>query len=1290
MAGGLRDEIELDVTSALAQVGKIEAGLDAAAKSFRVELANALDVLRSADTRVDVTADASQVTGAITGAVDAADTGVIVTGDASEVTGSITGAVDAADTTVQVEADTAPMRQLRAEIDRVNAELNDTRQALDRVEGELDQVRRKGRDVEGAFGGIRTAAAGALSALGTRFVIDQIQEMIGAASDLAESQSKVDAVFGESQHVISEWAETSATSVGLAKQEALEAAGTFGNLFTALGLSRDAAAALSPDVVQLGADLASFNNLGVPETLEKLRSGLVGEIEPLRSLGISFGALEVEARAAELGLRDANGTISEGAKIQARWSLITEQSATAAGDFARTSDGLANQQRILTAEMGNARAEIGQRLLPVMLDLVNKGRSILDFFLSLPEPVQNLALGFIALGIAAGPLVLAVGNVSKAVSGVGSAVTGLSKLLSTSTLVIGGWAAALIAVGAVFVAYNKFVQAGRDYQADLNNIVGESVNAQALAAETMQGTNEAMRDQAVAAFVATGGMDRTTESANEVALASNLAADALEAIEEQAPKAAAVLNSLSDSTGVTKERIVQLADAMGINLAEATDEQREKLGTAIAEISRAVSPTERLQVASETLGNQFATTKEQIDAFSEALDAALGVYLSSEEATIRVRQQLGELAKAYKEGRAEGETLQEFTDRMTLSTIDLTRKVEDEVAALTRDGTVSAEAAAQKEALISRLLALADTIGGPMAEELREHAFRIGSIPDEKVTALDVDTAPATEALEGAAATATKAGERVAEGFGSGITTMIDRIRFRIAAAGASAGGALEEGANRRLLITSPSKVGMQIGGFFVEGLVLGVEHDAEVAVQAARALAAGVGDVMLEAAQITEAESLAILTAVASTADAERALSEARKEHGRASIEARIAELELADAQAEVNRQTFAAVDATDAITDAIDRERQARDDLNASLDGTISALSAVSGIRGQQRSLEDAEAELAEARQRSRELPGEIADAERALAEERRRAAATTDEEALAIIRARQAVARAEEDLEAVEADATATRDELAAASLELDIAEQRLTAAKEDADAPTRAVEEAERALQILREEEAESTRRVEEATDAVTAAQIRLVETQRDLVEVGGDLAGSQSEIEDYFRTLAEAAGLSRREVDDLIDALREAAQLGRNADRSTNGGGSGSGGRLVNTVTGRPAFTGPNGEGGWGAPRGVPGERSWTMPDGTRVWYVPNENIDAGNLGALGRVASNVQASAALAPVTPNLPTPPPPPAAGASAAGFGRSGATIDVGGVVVNERTDADYLLRELEFLVTAGRFDD
>ena len=190
---------------------------------------------------------------------------------------------------------------------------------------------------------------------------------IGLAVDFEESLSKAQQIFGTSAKAIEDSAKGAATAVGLSKAEFLEASSTFGIFGKASGLAGDDLSSFSIDLVGMAADVASFNNLKPEAAVEKLAAGLRGSMEPLQSVGILMNAAMVEAEALDMGLIDVGDTLTEGQKIMARHSLIMQQLGETGtmGDFARTSDGLANKQRILTARMKNLGIEMGMVLLPI-------------------------------------------------------------------------------------------------------------------------------------------------------------------------------------------------------------------------------------------------------------------------------------------------------------------------------------------------------------------------------------------------------------------------------------------------------------------------------------------------------------------------------------------------------------------------------------------------------------------------------------------------------------------------------------------------------------------------------------------------------------------------------------------------------------------------------------------------------------------------------------------------------------------------------------------------------------
>ena len=210
-----------------------------------------------------------------------------------------------------------------------------------------------------------TALYNAAMAAG-RAMVDFGKDSIAAASDLNETTSKVGVVFGKQSAKVLLFGKTSANSLGLSENAALSAAGTYGNLFRSMGMTEDKSAGMSVELVKLAADLASFNNIKPEEALEKLRAGLVGESEPLKSLGININETILKEKALKLGLIKGKQPLTALTKAQAAYALIMEQSSLAQGDFARTSTGLANQQRILTANMDNLKATLGTALLPIV------------------------------------------------------------------------------------------------------------------------------------------------------------------------------------------------------------------------------------------------------------------------------------------------------------------------------------------------------------------------------------------------------------------------------------------------------------------------------------------------------------------------------------------------------------------------------------------------------------------------------------------------------------------------------------------------------------------------------------------------------------------------------------------------------------------------------------------------------------------------------------------------------------------------------------------------------------
>jgi len=189
---------------------------------------------------------------------------------------------------------------------------------------------------------------------------------VSMASDLAETQNKVGVIFGSSAKSIQNFASSANKALGQTQNEALTAASTFGTFGKAAGLAGDDLATFSTDFVTLASDLASFNNSTPEEATLALGAALRGESEPLRRFGVLLDDATLKAKATEMGIYSGNKALTAQQKILAAQQAILEQTTDAQGDFARTSDGLANQQRILRATLEDTATKIGMALLPAV------------------------------------------------------------------------------------------------------------------------------------------------------------------------------------------------------------------------------------------------------------------------------------------------------------------------------------------------------------------------------------------------------------------------------------------------------------------------------------------------------------------------------------------------------------------------------------------------------------------------------------------------------------------------------------------------------------------------------------------------------------------------------------------------------------------------------------------------------------------------------------------------------------------------------------------------------------
>ena len=301
------------------------------------------------------------------------------------------------------------------------------------------------------------------------------------ASDIEESMSKVDVIFGENSGVIKDWADNALQNMNMTEASVLSGTGTFGNLFKTIGVDSAGAqmdiGALAGDITGLSADMLnaqtpttalsmamvglardaeSFHNVPLSQALGAIESGLIGEYEPLRQFGVLLNEDKVAAKALEMGLVDANGEVTEQGKVMARAAIILEETSTAHGDAGRTAGSAANQYRLFKNSISEFSAEMGKVLLPGLTKMFGFLSNVLGVLSNLSPTAMKIIAVFGLIAAAIGPLLIVFGTLISSIATIGAAfgaggvLAGVGAALGAVALPILAIVAALAALGIAY------------------------------------------------------------------------------------------------------------------------------------------------------------------------------------------------------------------------------------------------------------------------------------------------------------------------------------------------------------------------------------------------------------------------------------------------------------------------------------------------------------------------------------------------------------------------------------------------------------------------------------------------------------------------------------------------------------------------------------------------------------------------------------------------------------------------------------------------------------------------
>ena len=285
------------------------------------------------------------------------------------------------------------------------------------------------------------------------------------AAEAEQSYGAVESIFADHAQGIIDNSKRAATEVGVSGRGYRELAANMGAMLKNMGMPMDEVADKSENLVGVAADLAATFGGTTKEAVESVTSLLRGETDPIEKYGVSIKQADINARMAADGLDDLTGEAEKQAKAQTLLKLLTEQTASAQGQFARETDTAAHKQQVATAKYNDAKEAIGTALLPLMAEFADKAANVAKvvgehpkIFLAVAGAIGTFSAAVVTAATVA-PIFQWIGGTSAFAAG------GLSGFAAAAWAVIAPIAAVVAAVGAVGVALWAFftkTEVGRD------------------------------------------------------------------------------------------------------------------------------------------------------------------------------------------------------------------------------------------------------------------------------------------------------------------------------------------------------------------------------------------------------------------------------------------------------------------------------------------------------------------------------------------------------------------------------------------------------------------------------------------------------------------------------------------------------------------------------------------------------------------------------------------------------------------------------------------------------------
>lgn len=297
--------------------------------------------------------------------------------------------------TATLDEFTSKMQQLATALRPLSTQLENVGNAFSRFPQRVSAANRAVRAVPEANGQAIQSYKDLSSmihdaAYAVRSAAKVVAGWIQKSNEYVENANLFNVALGEYAGKAQQYADKVANVMGIDPGEWMRNQGIFYTLADGFGVVGDRAYIMSKNLTQLGYDISSFFNIPIEESMQKLQSGISGEIEPLRRLGMDLSQTRLEAIAASLGIKKAVADMNQAEKAQLRYYAVMTQVTTSHGDMARTLNSPANQLRILAASATQAARALGNIFIPVL-------NIILPIAIAVAKAIRTVAVSIASL-----------------------------------------------------------------------------------------------------------------------------------------------------------------------------------------------------------------------------------------------------------------------------------------------------------------------------------------------------------------------------------------------------------------------------------------------------------------------------------------------------------------------------------------------------------------------------------------------------------------------------------------------------------------------------------------------------------------------------------------------------------------------------------------------------------------------------------------------------------------------------------------------------------------------------